>query len=343
MFFEAKQRPVRWTDRTLSVLRASRLESCEKELAGLSGSGLFDPETTDLEAERLFERSWMASEEREPRLHTIEELRTRVLSDFPAEFMLLSPEEYELAVKLAMTGGRLVLSDWNDLIPARSLIRRLWCRPDPGRKNGLLMPRSLCLGVVLMLAAEETRGIRETVDAVVDMVDNTLYLAGMMPAETAQKDLEWRLQGTSAADRPHLARRLLLATFETLVDREGRLMLAHPGLADPYSFLKRPGGLSLGADQEEMEDLYASLMDVEDPLYERMLELVQDVARPEAGAEDTVEDLMLLAKQGAPVSQMREVLASRIICLPTEEMLSALADIHDRVPKWFSLNMTRVQ
>ena len=52
---------------------------------------------------------------------------------------------------------------------------------------------------------------------------------------------------------------------------------------------------------------------------------------------------MLLAKQGAPVQEMREVLASRIICLPTAEMLSALADIHDRVPKWVSLNMARMQ
>ena len=69
----------------------------------------------------------------------------------------------------------------------------------------------------------------------------------------------------------------------------------------------------------------------------------QEVTRPEASAEETVEDLILLAKQGAPVQEMREVLSSRIICLPTAEMVSVLTEFHDRVPKWFSLNMARVQ
>ena len=60
MVSDFKTRSMRWTDRTLSILRASRLESCEKELAGLGGCGLFDAETTDVDAERLFEISWMA-------------------------------------------------------------------------------------------------------------------------------------------------------------------------------------------------------------------------------------------------------------------------------------------
>ena len=69
-------RPDSWADRTLSALRASRTEACEKERAGLGGVGLFDAEATDLDAERLFDQSWYAREEREKRLHTLEELRT---------------------------------------------------------------------------------------------------------------------------------------------------------------------------------------------------------------------------------------------------------------------------
>ena len=60
-------------------------------------------------------------------------------------------------------------------------------------------------------------------------------------------------------------------------------------------------------------------------------------------AEDTVEDLILLAKQGAPAEEMRQVLAARIICMPTAEMEAALQALHDRIPKWFTLNMERVQ
>lgn len=343
MLSEAKVRPVQWTDRTLSVLRASRLDACEKELAGLGGRGLFDAETTDLDAERLFEMSWMAEEDEPPGLHTVAGLRTRVLGSFPVEMLLLSQEEFDLVLKAALFGGDMPLFDWNDLIPARSLMRRLWCRVETGKINRMIMPRQLCAGVVLMQISEEAGKIREIVSEITETVDNTLYLAGMMPADTALRDIAGQLEGTMAAGRPDLYRRLLKASFETVPDREGRLMLVHPGLADSQSFLPGRKDLSPGADQDTMEDLYDSLSDVEDPLYDRMLGLIRDLSRPEAGAEDTVEDLILLAKQGAPVNQMREVLSSRIICLPTAEMVSTLAELHDRVPKWFSLNMARVQ
>ena len=343
MVFDTEPRAVRWTDRTLSILRASRLESCEKELAGLGGCGLFDATTTDVEAERLFEISWMAEEEKEPRLHTIEEMRRQVLSHFAAELSLLSPEEADLTMKLAIFGGEMPLYDWNDLIPARCLIKRLWCRVDPDRKNWILMPQWVCLMTVLITASDEAKRTREIVEKIVETVDNTLYLAGAMPAETVVRDLERQLQGTMAAGQPALYRRLLKSAFETMTDRGGRLMLLHPGLADPRGFLQRPERFTVSADQERMEEIYESLMEVEDPLYEKMLDVIQQLIRPEAGAEDTVEDLILLAKQGAPVQEMREVLASRIICLPTAEMLSALTDIHDRVPKWVSLNMARMQ
>ena len=343
MVFETKTRPVRWTDRTLSILRASRLESCEKELAGLGGCCLFDPGTTDAEAERLFEISWMAEEEKNPALHTIREMREKVLTRFPAEFSLLSPEEADLAFKIAVCGGEIPLWDENDLIPARSLIKRLWCHVDPKRKDWIAMPKCIGLVILLLTAKDETRQTREIVEKIVETVDNTLYLAGAMPAEIVVRDMGWQLQGTLAADQPVLYRRMLRAAFETMTDREGRLMLVHPGLADPRGFLQRPERFTLATDQQRMEEIYESLMEVEDPLYERMLDVIRLLTRPESGAEDTVEDLILLAKQGAPVQEMREVLASRIICLPTEDMLAALKDIHDRVPKWNLLNMARVQ
>ena len=343
MVFETKRQTDRWIDRTLTILRASRLESCERELAGLGGRGLFDQETTDTDAERLFGLSWMAEEEKEPKLHTIGEMRAQVLSRLPMEAALLSPEEHDLAMKLAFLGGELSLFDWNDLIPARGLIRRLWCRKDPERKNRIIMPKAICLGFILTLASDEIPKVHEIVEETVDTADNTLYLAGTMPAETVMRDLGWKLQGTIGADEPALYRRMLKTAFETTLDREGRLMLVHPGLADPRGFLTRTDRFPVGSDQETLEGIYNSLMEVEDPLYEKMTGLIQDVCRPETGAEDTVEDLFLLAKQDAPLREMREVLASRIICLPTEEMVSALRELHDTVPKWLSMGMSRVQ
>lgn len=342
MRLNAKPRPVRWTDRTLSILRASRLEACEKELAGLGGRGLFDEETTDADAERLFEESYYAEEEKAPRLHTIEEMRVRVLSQLPAETGLLSQEEFELAVKMALFGGEMPVLDWNDLPCALSLVRRMWCRARPERGNWIRMPRQVCAALLLMLASEEIKTVRETVQEILDTVDNTLYLAGMMPAEVAVRDMAFRLQGSLAAGKQDLFLRLLKSSFETMLNREGKLMLVHPGLADPMS-LTPADHAGTGMDQRSLTDLYESLMEVEDPLYDRMLGLIKDLGRPEMQAEDTVEDLILLAKQGAPAEEMRQVLAARIICMPTAEMEAALQALHDRIPKWFTLNMERVQ
>ena len=336
-------RPIRWTDRTLSVLRAGRLETCEKELAGLGGPGLFDAETTDLDAERLFEQSYYAEEEKEVRLHTIEEMRVQVLSQLPAEMGLLCQEEFELVIKLALFGGEMPLYDWNDLLPARSLIRRMWCRSRPERGNWIYMPRQICVAALLMLVSEEVKTVRDTTSQIIDTVDNTLYLAGMMPAEIVMKDMAFKLQGSLAADKPDLYRRMLTASFETTLNREGRLVLVHPGLAEPGSWVPPEPGSGLRMDRSSLEELYGSLMDVEDPLYDRLLSQIADLSRPEATAEDTVEDLILLAKQGAPTEEMRQVLGSRIICLPSEEMTETLREMHDRIPKWFTLNMERVQ
>lgn len=344
MRLNTNPRPVRWTDRTLSVLRISRLEACEKELAGLGGCGLFDAETTDADAERLFEQSYYAEEEKKDiHLHTIEELREKVISAFPAEVTMLCEEEFNLLMKLAFLGGEIPLWDWNDLLPARSLIRRMWCRAVPEKGNWIRLPRQLCVMAILSLANDELHRIREITDEIIETVDNTLYLAGMMPAETVEKDIGFRLQGSLAGEHPMLWRRLIHSAFETMLDREGRLMLVHPGLAEPRSLAQAQTGVHAGLEPSALTELYASLMEVEDPLYDQMMGLISSLSRPEASPEDTVEDLILLAKQGAPVEEMRQVLGTKIICLPTAEMIDVLRVMHDRIPKWFTLNMERVQ
>jgi len=296
-----------------------------------------------VDAERLFSQSYYAEERKEVRLHTLEELRLQVLSQMPAEIGLLSEEEFPLAVKLALFGGEIPLNDWNDLLPARSLVRRMWCRMRPEKGLWLYMPRQLCLAALLMLGNEEMKKVREVAVEVTETVDSTLYLAGMMSSETVIRDMGFRLQGSMAADRPDLYRRMLKASFETVLNRDGRLMLVHPGLAEPGRGLQGETAFSAGLDQNSLDDLYGSLTEVEDPLYDRLLSLIQDLGRPETNPEDTVEDLILLAKQGAPVEEMRQVLGSKIICLPTGEMTEVLRDMHDRIPRWFTLNMERVQ
>ena len=358
MLRQENHQPLHWADKTMSVLRANQLEACEKDLACLPCHGLFDDDCTDADAETLFDLSFYAAEDRGMKLkpanvtlHTIESLRTRVMGQFAAEAALLSLEEHDLMVRLVLFGGRVFLFDPDTVMPARSLVRRLWCRVDHD-ENGrltLVMPRRLCTAALLVLATDQHKKVRDLVEQVHDSIDDTLYLMGMAPASAPENHLNNLLKGTHADNHPELVRRFLIAGYDYVEGPGGRLWLIHPGLAEPERMLpvlihpdaRHAGFLSM--NERELNGAADSVSDLENPMYERMLFLLMDCVRPEISPEDAVEDLIMLAKQGVSPRDMEEVLSSMLICLPTAEMLAALRDLSDRTPRWLSLSSFRVQ
>lgn len=339
-----------WADKTMSVLRASQLEACEKYLAGLPDRCLFDADCSDEDAESFYQISFFPREDRkrsDVMLHTVEQLRVRVLSSFAPELALLSSDEHDLIVRLMLFGGKLVLQDMEELIPARSLVRRLWCRA--ALEDGLhvlYMPHQLCASALLLLAGDGHRKIRDIVEQVQENTDNSLYLMGMTQASGPLLHLRSLLRNTYAENRPDLAERFLCSAFDYIYDHAGRMILIHPGLADPESMLQNMP-VAAGACQEmsisALHDASESVGDLESPLYEQMLFSVADAVRPELTPEDAVEDLIILAKQDVPFQDMKEVLSSVLVSLPTAEMLKALHDLSDRIPRWIWFSSSRVQ
>ena len=336
--------PYHWADKTMSVLRANQLEACEKDLAGLPCRCLFDGDCTDAEAEAFYQMSWFPREDRnrtDVSLHTVEQLRNRVLHTFVQECALLSVEEHDLLVRAVLFGGRISLNDWNELIPARALVRRLWCRVEGVGENAVLvMPHQLCASALLLLAGDSHKAVRNIVEQVHDSIENTLYLLGAAQAAGPARHMASLLKDTCAAGHPELITRFLLAGYDYVYDRGGNLLLIHPGLADPEKMM---GITNTEMNPEALSNASDSINDLESPLYERMLGLLIDVTRPEITPEDAVEDLIILAKQEVPWKDMLEVLSSLLICQPTPEMRSALKDLSDRVPRWLSLSTSRVQ
>ena len=350
MFTTSSRRPDSWTGKTMSVLRANQLEACEKDLASLPFRCLFDADCTDADAESFYQLSFFPREDRNAQsvsLHTVEQLRVRVLSSFAPELALLSPEEHDLMVRLVLFGGRLSLQDWEDLIPARSLVRRLWCRTTT--ENGiriLCMPHQLCASALLLLAGEGHKKIRDAVETVQESIDQSLYLMGMVQAAGPKLHLQSLLKDTYAENRPELIERMFYSGWDYIFDPQGRLILIHPGLADPDGMLSRipaasgacsemsPSAIQLASD---------SISDLESPLYEQMLFAIADAVRPELTPEDAVEDLIILAKQNVSFSDMKEVLSSLLVSIPTTEMTKALRDLSDRIPRWIWFSSSRVQ
>ena len=353
MLRQGNTRPFHWADKTMSVLRADQLEACEKELAGLPPFSLFDASCQDIHAEELYDLSYYASEDRSdhtaPSLHTANELRIRVLSSFSPETALLPSEEHDLLVRLVLFGGHIALQDWNDLIPARSLIRRLWCRGE-WKDNTLVlyMPHQLCATSLVLLASDEHKNIRDIVDQVTESIDNTLYLNGVLQAAGPIRHLTSLLKGTCAEGRTDLIRRLMYASFDYVFDSSGNLTLIHPGLADPDRMICQMSAPDVsdtfqGLSLDLLNNASASVMDLESPLYDQMLSVLLGSVRPELTPEDAVEDLIILAKQGVSLKDMKEVLSSMLVSIPTPDMLKSLENLQRQIPRWLYFSSSRVQ
>ena len=348
MFIDTPPKPVRWADRTMTVLRQERLQACEKELAGLPQLSLFDAAVTDLDAENFYAASWYAREERDHSLHSIEGLRARVLQDLPASMLLLSPEEHDLMLRAVVLRGHLPVVHPESLFPALSLVRRGWGRLIRGAVVPVLeLPPPILLGAIIALADENHRSSHERFASCIETVDNTLYLAGLLNADIVVRDVMQTLADTPAADHPMLCRIALRSAFDTCTDRSGSLFLAHSGLADPDALLRARRSAHdfwpVTRDAEDLSAAYESLTLLENPLYDQLYFLIQGLTRQECSPEDTVEDLIILIKQGADFASLREVLSSCLACMPTREMEAALQEMLDRIPRWASMQMGRLQ
>ena len=59
--------------------------------------------------------------------------------------------------------------------------------------------------------------------------------------------------------------------------------------------------------------------------------------RPELDVNDIAEDLRMLAKQNASLSEMESVLAESVTVLPTREMRDAVRRLYEGTPRWLGL------
>jgi len=347
-----------WADKTMSALEAAMTEACEKQLASLPSLALFDPDCTDLDAETYYQFSYFPEEtgflngmfKPVPRLHTIEELRKRVLALFSTELGLLSIEEHDLMVRLVLMGGSTPLTDWSELLPAVSLARRLWCSVQL-RDNAypvITLPDRLRLLALASLASEDHRAMRRIVENWFQTVDDVLYVLGMVNARSPMITLQNELLGTKAEGHPPLILRAAFAGFDYEYGEDGFLYLLHPALAEPDRIRSQtkdpfPGTEYLDMQSESIFNALESAKALEAPLYDRLESMIRDAVRPEISSEDAAEDLLFLAKQGVPFADMAEVLSGMLDCQPTPEMLAALRDIAVMTPRWLYMTSSRIQ
>lgn len=344
MLREPNIQRLHWADKTMSLLRQSQLESCEKRLAALPEYGIFTYDD-DLHAEDLWAISFDAQEERrQTHLHTTQELRAMVLTRLPQEAALLSVEEHALVERLISLGGEAELMDWLEMSAAESLVRRLWCTICVGNGRYILsLPQELLTPLLMVLSSRQHEELRTRLlrhDAVIRAL---LYIGGLLHYEEPLFHLlNDVLEKVTDIDQT-LAMRYLRAAYDFIYDREGDMILLHPGLAEPEQLLKFSPpreGISVELDEDTVRGAMEGLMPEERALFDRLYGLLLGSTRPDLSEEEAVEDLRMLVKQGVPLSVMHEVLGSMLTVHPTDEMLQAVADLHRLTPRWGGLCMT---
>lgn len=347
MLRETNVQRLHWADKTMSVIRQQQLEACEKRLMALPDVTLFDIHD-ECRVEEIWQCSYGAQEQpRMEGLHTLNELRARVLTRMPAQAVLLAADEYILVERLLALSGHAELLDWEEMSAAESLVRRLWCSVT--RTDGhfiLHMPDEVLMPLTMVTATRQHEELRTRLLRHDSIIRALLYIGGMLhyeePLHRLMADV---LEGTYANDSV-LALRYLRAAYDYVYDRDGDMLLLHPGLTDPDMLLTLPAsrdGLSMELDEMTLRGAMEGLLPEEEALYDHLYGLLCGATRPEISEVLAVEDLRMLAKQGVSLQEMQEVLETLLAVLPTPEMREAVTLLYEQTPRWGTLKSARMQ
>lgn len=328
------------SEMTMSMMREKQYEACERRLFAHPSAALFSAEATELDAQSLYEHSFDFRPGQQ-RLCSLDELRGMVLARLPLEARFVGAGEHQLLEKLLINDGELLLTDWDDLGAAEALLSRLWCSfRAEGDDWYLTLPAALQEPLLTAMSADGAAMDRERLWRYDATVHGLLYLTGLLHAAQA---MEFFLGGVMQRGDPvarEIARRYLQTSFDYITDGAGGMILLHPGLANPYQLVKRQqvGAMdSFEMSQQMVAGGMNGILPEEVPLHEAMCAALRGALRPELDVNDIAEDLRMLAKQNASLSEMESVLAESVTVLPTREMRDALRRLYEGTPRWLGL------
>lgn len=346
MLREGFHHSLTWADKTMSVIHARQLEACEERITSLPTFGLFSG-CTDANAEELWRISYDAMEHPfSSCLHKRNDLIGMVMGQLPIEAALLSPKEHELLERIIALDGNAELLDWTEPAAAESLVRRLWCTltVEEGDRLFIHLPKEIMTPLLLVMSS---KAHQELISHVFDLhrtVYAVLYRQGVLHYSVALNHLKTDVLSGTYAEHEQLAMRFLRTAFDYLYDRRGEMLLLHPGLTDPQLLPYLDAGTDVPFDFDDPSlELDALFDETEWLAAQQMMGVLGDCLRPEIQPNTAAEDLFMLAKQGVPLAEMRDVLAAMLTCMPTAPMLDCLRLLKSQVVCWGRIPTGMVQ
>lgn len=333
-----------WCDKTMTVLKENQIEICEKHMDAQPAKGLFDEDCSACDSQTYWDTSFFREERGAvTQLYSCDEMRQIVLAQLEREYQLLSVSEQELMEQMLILDEEIELFDIEALVASQALVKRLWCvmRKEDNRFF-VRLPRRLKDVLLERLDHRRIEAGREKLFSFDATVHGLLYVAGYLHASELVTLFLNEVAGQSDALSSLLAKRYLCAAFDYTFDDTGRMILLHPGLAEPETLLKAIHGTApreVVVDEGQLLGGMQGLFEEERALYEMMVGELTGALRPEYSQMEAATDLRLLAKQGVSYDEIANVLASMLVSLPTERMLQLLKRMSVETPQWGSLNM----
>ena len=333
----------RWCDKTMSVLRERQLEACQERLTRCPHKGIFGDLYED-EAKALYHASFYAQESRLP-YPGLEPLQTYVQKALPREACFLSQREDELVKRMLMQGGKTMLTDWEEISAAEALIFRLWCYLEIADDETavLHLEEEILLPLTQVMLSENYVKMQEHIFHFDATLHSLLYLSGFLHSAAPMEHFVERLRHLKMyqpGDETYI-HRYLKSAFDYTQDGQGAILLLHPGLADPEFLLsslsKMGGNLEIHLTQEMVLGGMNGILPEETASCQAMRGALSGAIRPEYDEEEALEDLRMMAKQGARLSEMREVMESMLCVLPTPRMNAALSQLHVQSVRWVGM------
>lgn len=329
-----------WCDKTMSVMREQQLEACQDRLSRCPAAGIFSELCQD-EVRDLFCISYYSSECRAWTPNQ-EELQIMVKDNIAKEACFLSPREDELVKRMLMAGGEAYLDDWDEISAAEALISRLWCTLQivDDESARLCLAPELMEPITRAMLTEEYAETRLRLFSFDATLHSLLYISGFLHASVPMShfyaDQKQKMDGITEI----MIARYLRSAFDYTETPEGEILLLHPGLADPEHLLltlsqMKPAEIHL--TREMMLGGMNGVLPEEVASCEAMRGALYGAIRPEYDEEEALEDLRMMAKQGADLSEMREVMESMLCVLPTPRMYQALEQLHLQTVRWLGM------
>ena len=174
-------------------------------------------------------------------------------------------------------------------------------------------------------------------------IQSVLYIHGVLLAEQPLLALCDEVLKDTYANDPSLAKRFLLASYDYTYLPDHRLLLMHPGVADPLHMNFNHHGWEAQSEDERFYMSAEGILPEERPLYDMMYGLLQMAVRPDISEEEAVTDLVMLCKQGVRFEELQNVLSSLLSVLPSQQMLVGLHHLLDGIPRWSTLRSGVIQ